>query len=76
MRNQGVTKDVAIKALSDAAVDATQSEEFMGEARVMMGLDHQCIVQLLGTSHGPPILMVRLTMMMLVMMIPMLIWQW
>ena len=58
MTEQGVTRDVAIKALSDSAVDATQSEEFMGEARVMMGLDHQCVVQLLGTSHGPPILMV------------------
>ena len=56
---QGETKDVAIKALSDSAVEVTQSEDFLGEARVMMGLDHQCVVQLLGTSHGPPILMVN-----------------
>ena len=24
----------------------------------MMSLDHQCVVQLLGISHGPPVFMV------------------
>ena len=24
----------------------------------MMDLDHQCVVQLLGVSHGPPVLMI------------------
>lgn len=54
----GVEKDVAIKALSSEAVEPGQSEDFMREAKVMMDLDHQCIVQLLGISCGPPILMV------------------
>jgi hypothetical protein len=35
-----------------------QGEDFLREAKVMMSLDHQCIVQLLGISHGPPVLMV------------------
>ena len=34
-----------------------KGEDFLREAKVMMGLDHQCIVQLLGLSHGPPVLM-------------------
>ena len=35
-----------------------KGEDFLREAKVMMSLDHQSIVQLLGISHGPPILMV------------------
>jgi len=58
MTEAGVVKDVAIKALSNESIEPGQSDEFLSEAKVMMDLDHQCIVQLLGISHGPPVLMV------------------
>jgi len=58
MTEAGVVKDVAIKALSNESIEPGQSEEFLSEAKVMMDLDHQCIVQLLGISHGPPVLMI------------------
>ena len=58
MTDAGLVKDVAIKALSSESVEPGQSEEFLKEAKVMMDLDHQCVVQLLGISHGPPVLMI------------------
>jgi len=58
LSDQGVVKEVAVKALSKETIEPHQSEEFLREAKVMMTLDHQCIVQLLGVSHGPPVLMV------------------
>ena len=58
MNNSGVVKDVAIKALSNESIEPGQSEEFLAEARVMMDLNHHCVVQLLGISHGPPVLMI------------------
>ena len=58
MTDSGVMKDVAIKALSSETIEPSQSEEFLREAKVMMDLDHQCVVQLLGISHGPPVLMI------------------
>jgi len=58
MTESGDVKEVAIKALSHESLEPGQSDEFLSEARVMMDLDHQCIVQLLGISHGPPILMI------------------
>ena len=38
--------------VDDAAPD------FIQEANVMMNLDHQCIVRLIGISCGPPVLVV------------------
>jgi len=58
MTEAGVVKDVAIKALSNESIEPGQSEEFLSEAKVMMDLNHHCIVQLLGISHGPPVLMI------------------
>ena len=74
MTDGGQVKDVAIKALSSDTIEPGQSDEFLREAKVrivknictdgkniwqvMMDLDHQCVVQLLGVSHGPPVLMI------------------
>ena len=58
MTEAGVTKDVAIKALSSDSLEPGQDKEFLEEANVMMGLDHQCVVNLLGISQGPPVLMI------------------
>jgi len=58
MSDSGVVKGVAVKALSSETIEPGQSEDFLREAKVMMDLDHQCIVQLLGISHGPPVLMI------------------
>lgn len=33
-------------------------EEFLREARVMMKLEHPCIVQLIALCKGPPLMMV------------------
>jgi len=58
MTEGGEVMDVAIKALSSQAGEQSGSHEFLSEAKVMMKLDHQCIVQLIGVSHGPPVLMI------------------
>jgi tyrosine-protein kinase len=58
MSDDGTQREVAVKALSKDNIEPGQNEEFIREARIMMSLDHQCIVQLVGVSHGPPILMV------------------
>lgn len=33
-------------------------DEFIREVEVMVGLDHQCVVKLLGVCLGPPLMMV------------------
>lgn len=33
-------------------------DEFVREAYVMMGLNHPCVVKLIGISYGPPLSMV------------------
>lgn len=45
----GATIPVAIKTLHSQHVD-TNKDEFLREARVMMDLNHQCIVRLIGIS--------------------------
>ncbi|XP_043482946.1 tyrosine-protein kinase Shark [Leptopilina heterotoma] len=62
---QGVYKSVpnneepvAIKTLRDSYNNAPR-EEFLREARLMMTLNHHCIVKLIGFSDGPPLLMVQ-----------------
>lgn len=49
--------DVAIKTLHQEHVEANR-DEFLREAKVMIGLNHHCIVRLIGVSKGPPLLMV------------------
>jgi tyrosine-protein kinase len=51
--------DVAIKTLHQEHVAANR-DEFLREAKVMIGLNHHCIVKLIGISKGPPLLMVSL----------------
>ena len=51
--------DVAIKTLHQEHVAANR-DEFLREAKVMIGLNHHCIVRLIGVSKGPPLLMVSL----------------
>jgi tyrosine-protein kinase len=51
--------DVAIKTLHQEHVAANR-DEFLQEAKVMIGLNHHCIVKLVGVSKGPPLLMVNL----------------
>ena len=50
--------DVAIKTLHQEHIAANR-DEFLQEARVMIGLNHHCVVRLIGVSKGPPLLMVR-----------------
>ena len=50
--------DVAIKTLHQEHVTANR-DEFLREAKVMIGLNHHCIVKLIGVSKGPPLLMVN-----------------
>ncbi|CAH1781694.1 unnamed protein product [Owenia fusiformis] len=49
---------VAVKTLHEHCVQAG-TEEFKREASVMMGLDHPCIVQLIGLCLGPPMMLVQ-----------------
>ncbi|KAG8042704.1 hypothetical protein G9C98_005339 [Cotesia typhae] len=55
--SSGKTESVAIKTLRDSHNNVTR-EEFLREARLMMNLNHHCIVKLIGFSEGPPMLMV------------------
>ena len=57
----GVDEPVAIKTLRDSYNNATR-EEFLREARLMLTLNHHCIVKLIGFSEGPPLLMVSNTL--------------
>ncbi|XP_012260350.2 tyrosine-protein kinase Shark isoform X1 [Athalia rosae] len=54
----GIQEPVAIKTLHESHSQATRIE-FLREARVMMSLNHHCIVRLIGLSEGPPLLMVQ-----------------
>ncbi|XP_012283848.1 tyrosine-protein kinase shark [Orussus abietinus] len=54
----GIQEPVAIKTLRESHTTATR-EEFLREARLMMTLNHHCIVKLIGFSEGPPLLMVQ-----------------
>lgn len=56
MGESGHIQPVAVKVLSD--MDEAQAKNFSTEAAVMMNLDHQSIVQLIGISSGPPVLIV------------------
>ncbi|GLH05352.1 Tyrosine-protein kinase Shark [Gryllus bimaculatus] len=58
LTTEGKQIDVAIKTLHQEHVDANR-DEFLREAKVMMGLCHHCIVRLIGVSKGPPLLMVQ-----------------
>eukprot|EP00058_Branchiostoma_floridae_P007806 XP_002593294.1 hypothetical protein BRAFLDRAFT_83841 [Branchiostoma floridae] len=49
---------VALKTLRGEHIQHGE-QEFLREARVMMGLDHFCIVQLIGVCLGPPMMMVQ-----------------
>lgn len=49
---------VAIKTLRDGQMESNR-EEFLREARVMMKLEHPCIVQLIALCKGPPLMMVQ-----------------
>lgn len=42
--------DVAIKTLREEHVEANK-EDFLREAKLMMSLDHHCIVRLIGVSQ-------------------------
>ncbi|XP_023237515.1 tyrosine-protein kinase shark-like [Centruroides sculpturatus] len=53
-----VQVDVAIKTLRDEQLQSGR-EEFIREVEVMVGLDHPCIVRLLGVCLGPPLMMVQ-----------------
>jgi tyrosine-protein kinase len=57
MKDLSLQMDVAIKTLHQEHV-ATNRDEFLREAKVMIGLNHHCVVRLIGVSTGPPLLMV------------------
>ena len=46
MPEEGDVRGVAVKVLND--VDEEQTQNFVQEATLMMNLDHQCIVKLIG----------------------------
>lgn len=50
--------EVAIKTLHQEHLAANR-DEFLREAKVMIGLNHHCVVKLIGVSKGPPLLMVQ-----------------
>lgn len=50
--------EVAVKTLRDEQLQSGR-EEFIREVEVMVGLDHSCIVRLLGVCLGPPLMMVQ-----------------
>ena len=53
--SRGETSNIAIKVIND--VTSTQMEDFMREAAVLMRLDHQCVVQMIGISKGSQLMM-------------------
>ncbi|XP_015602408.1 tyrosine-protein kinase Shark [Cephus cinctus] len=53
-----IQEPVAIKTLRESHNEDTR-QNFLREARLMMTLNHHCIVKLIGFSEGPPLLMVQ-----------------
>ena len=53
--SRGETSNIAIKVIHD--VTPPQMEDFMREAAVLMRLDHQCVVQMIGISKGAQVMM-------------------
>lgn len=49
---------VALKTLHPEKI-AHGEQEFLREARIMSGLDHPCIVRLIGVCLGPPLILVQ-----------------
>lgn len=48
---------MAIKTMRDEQLQSCK-EEFIREVEVMVGLNHTCVVKLLGVCLGPPLMMV------------------
>lgn len=58
--SNGETVKVAIKTLHEEHLNGNKGREnFLREAQVMMGLDHHCIVKLIGLVSGPPLRMIQ-----------------
>ena len=52
-------RDVAVKIKnSDSSVEGSTMQDFVKEAEIMVKLDHHCVVQFIGISTGPPVLVV------------------
>ncbi|XP_072401763.1 tyrosine-protein kinase Shark [Diabrotica undecimpunctata] len=58
LKRNGEPMKVAIKILHNDQME-TNKEAFLSEAKVMMKLNHRCIVKLIGLSLGPSLLMVQ-----------------
>ncbi|XP_072035066.1 tyrosine-protein kinase HTK16-like isoform X2 [Amphiura filiformis] len=56
--SKGHKYKVALKTLHQDQLQ-TGKKEFLREAKVMCGLDHACIVKLLGVCMGPPLMLVQ-----------------
>ncbi|XP_014670840.1 PREDICTED: tyrosine-protein kinase HTK16-like [Priapulus caudatus] len=52
----GIKYQVAVKTTHE---DHSQNKEFLREAEVMMKLKHDCVVQLIGVSCEPPLMIVQ-----------------
>ncbi|KAJ7324070.1 hypothetical protein OS493_030243 [Desmophyllum pertusum] len=55
---KGNKVSVALKTLHPEKI-AHGEQEFLREARIMSGLDHPCIVRLIGVCLGPPLILVQ-----------------
>ena len=53
--------EVAVKTLRVDAMGHGE-QEFMREARIMITLNHPCIVRLIGVTRGKPMMLVSLLM--------------
>ncbi|GFT73185.1 tyrosine-protein kinase HTK16 [Nephila pilipes] len=58
LNSSKIEVDVAVKTMRDEHVQSYR-EEFIREVEVMVGLDHPCVVKLLGVCLGPPLMMVQ-----------------
>ena len=58
--SDGKIVDVAIKTLLLEQIAGPRAkDDFLREAKVMAGLDHPCIVKLVGVCEGPPLMLVQ-----------------
>lgn len=55
---EGYEEEVAVKTLHDQN-RTKNKDQFLKEVKVMVGLNHHCIVRLIGLSSGPELLMVQ-----------------